>query len=602
MTKPKPAPKSKPAPKAKSTPKAKPSSMARSISKARPQLPKSPTGIQGLDEITGGGLPKGRPTLVCGGAGCGKTLLAMEFLVRGATEFNEPGVFMAFEESAQDLTQNVASLGFDLKDLVARKKIVLDFVYVERSEIEESGEYDLEGLFIRLGHAIDSIGAKRVVLDTIESLFGGLPNPLILRAELRRLFRWLKDKGVTAIITGERGEKTLTRQGLEEYVSDCVIVLDHRVSEQTSSRRMRVVKYRGSTHGTNEYPFLIDEDGISVLPVTSLGLEHIASNERISSGVARLDAMLGGKGYYRGSSVLISGTAGTGKSSLAAHFADAACRRGDRVLYFSFEESPSQIMRNMSSIGIDLQQWIKKGLLQIQAHRPSSAGLETHLAMKHKLIINFKPQVVILDPLNSYVIGDNQIEVKSMLMRLVDFLKTKQITGLFTNLAQSGSPVEQTEVAISSVIDTWLLLRDIDSGGERNRCLSILKSRGMAHSNQIREFLLTDHGVELRDVYVGPEGVLTGSARLTKEAENEAAMLIRNQEVELRRIELERKRTTLEAQIAMLRAEFAVQEVASSKIIGQEKAEKAQLAQGRVDMGLSRKVDAKPNKQKGGSK
>jgi circadian clock protein KaiC len=582
--------------------KSKLSSRAKSIPKARPQLPKAPTGINGLDEITSGGLPRGRPTLVCGGAGCGKTLLAMEFLVKGVTEFDEPGVFMAFEENTKDLTQNVASLGFDLKDLIARKKIVLDFVYIERSEIEQSGEYDLEGLFIRLGAAIASIGAKRVVLDTIESLFAGLPNPLILRAELRRLFRWLKDKGVTAIITGERGNEALTRQGLEEYVSDCVIVLDHRVSEQTSSRRLRIVKYRGSTHGTNEYPFLIDEDGISVLPVTSLGLEHKASSERISSGVARLDAMLGGAGYYRGSSVLVSGTAGTGKSSLAAHFANAACRRGERVLYFSFEESPSQIMRNMHSIGIDLQQWVKKGLLQIQANRPSSAGLETHLAMKHKLIIEFKPQVVILDPLNSYVIGDNEIEVKSMLLRLVDFLKTRQITGLFTNLAQSGSPVEQTEVAISSVIDTWLLLRDIDSGGERNRCLSILKSRGMSHSNQIREFLLTDHGVELRDVYVGPEGVLTGSARLTKEAENEATLLVRNQEVELRRIELERKRTTLEAQIAMLRAEFALQEVASLKIIGQETAEKAQLAQGRVDMGLSRKVDAKPNKQKRNSK
>jgi circadian clock protein KaiC len=588
MTKPNPAPKSKP--------------VSRSIPKVRPQLPKAQTGIQGLDEITGGGLPRGRPTLVCGGTGCGKTLLAMEFLVRGATEFDEPGVFMAFEENTKELAQNVASLGFDLKGLAARKKIVLDYVHVERSGLEESGEYDLEGLFIRLGSAIDSIGAKRVVLDTIETLFSGLANPVILRAELRRLFRWLKDRGVTAIITGERGDGTLTRQGLEEYVSDCVIVLDHRVSEQTSSRRMRVVKYRGSTHGTNEYPFLIDADGISVLPVTSLGLDHIASRERVSSGVARLDAMLGGTGYYRGSSVLISGTAGTGKSSLAAHFADAACRRGERVLYFSFEESPSQIMRNMNSIGIGLQQWVKKGLLQIYADRPSSAGLETHLALKHKLIGIFKPQVVIMDPLNSFVIGDNEIEVKSMLMRLVDFLKTRQITGLFTNLAQSGSPVEQTDVAISSVIDTWLLLRDIDSGGERNRCLSILKSRGMSHSNQIREFLLTDYGVELRDVYVGPEGVLTGSARLTKEAENEAAMLIRNQEVELRRTELERKRTTLDAQIAMLRAEFAVQEVASLKIIGQETAEKAQLAQGRVDMGLSRKVDAKPNKQKGGSK
>jgi circadian clock protein KaiC len=582
--------------------KPKSQSAARARAKPRPQLPKAPTGIQGLDEITDGGLPKGRTTLVCGGAGCGKTLLAMEFLVRGATEYNEPGVFMSFEENAQDLTQNVASLGFDLKELVVRKKLLLDFVYIERSEIEQSGEYDLEGLFIRLGAAIDAIGARRVALDTIESLFAGLPNPLILRAELRRLFHWLKEKGVTAIITGERGDKTLTRQGLEEYVSDCVIVLDHRVSEQTSSRRLRVVKYRGSTHGTNEYPFLIDADGISVLPVTSLGLEHSASTERISSGVARLDAMLGGKGYYLGSSVLVSGTAGTGKSSLAAHFADAACRRGERALFFSFEESPDQIIRNMHSIGIDLQPWLKKGLLQIHAHRPSFAGLETHLALKHKLIRAFKPQVVVMDPLNSFVIGDNEIEVKAMLVRLVDFLKMNQITALFTNLAQGGSPVEQTDVAISSVIDTWLLLRDIDSGGEHNRGLTILKSRGMAHSNQIREFLLTDHGVELRDVYVGPEGVLTGSARLTKEAENEAELLIRNQEVELRRIEMERKRTTLEAQIAMLRAEFAVQEIASLKIIGQETALKEKLAQGREEMGVSRKVDAKPNKRKGASK
>jgi len=336
------------------------------MAKSSPKLPKSPTGIQGLDEITGGGLPKGRPTLVCGGAGCGKTLLAMEFLVRGATQFDEPGVFMAFEETAEELTQNVVSLGFELKGLIARKKMVLDFVHIERTEIEETGEYDLEGLFIRLGQSIDSIGAKRVVLDTIESLFAGLPNPLIVRSELRRLFRWLKDKGVTAIITGERGEGTLTRHGLEEYVSDCVIVLDHRVSDQVSSRRLRVVKYRGSTHGTNEYPFLIDEDGISVLPVTSLGLRQTASNQRISTGVARLDTMLGGAGYYRGSSILISGTAGTGKSSVAGHFAEDTCRRGERALYFSFEESPSQIMRNMRSTGIDLESWVKEGLLQFQ--------------------------------------------------------------------------------------------------------------------------------------------------------------------------------------------------------------------------------------------
>ncbi|RPH59221.1 MAG: circadian clock protein KaiC [Chloroflexi bacterium] len=570
--------------------------------KTRPQLPKAPTGIQGLDEITGGGLPKGRPTLVCGSAGCGKTLLAMEFLVRGAREFNEPGVFMAFEETAEDLTENVASLGFDLKNLIAHKKIVLDFVYIERSEIEETGEYDLEGLFIRLGEAIDSIGAKRVVLDTIESLFAGLPNPLILRAELRRLFRWLKTKGVTAIITGERGEGTLTRQGLEEYVSDCVIVLDHRANEQVSSRRLRVVKYRGSTHGTNEYPFLIDENGISVLPVTSLGLQQIASTGRIPSGIPRLDAMLGGAGYFRGSSILISGTAGTGKSSLAAHFAAAACGRGERALYFAFEESPSQIMRNMRSIGIDLQPWVDKGLLQFQANRPTFAGLEMHLTMMHKAINTFKPQVVIVDPLNSFVIGGNEIEVKAMLMRLVDFLKMKQITGLFTNLTSGGSALEQTDIAISSLIDTWLLLRDIEIGGERNRGLYILKSRGMAHSNQIREFLLTDHGVELRDVYVGPSGVLTGSARLAQEAQEQATQTMRDQEVERRKLELERKRKALEAQIAAMRAEFDAQETEALNILGQEQAREALLAQERVAMALSRKADVKPNGKNGGSK
>ena len=554
-------------------------------------LAKAPTGIQGLDEITGGGLPRGRPTLVCGSAGCGKTLLAMEFLVRGATQFNEPGVFMAFEETAKDLTQNVASLGFDLNGLVARKKIALDFVYVERSEIEETGEYDLEGLFIRLGHAIDSIGAKRVVLDTVESLFSGLLNPAILRAELRRLFRWLKDKGVTAIITGERGEGTLTRQGLEEYVSDCVIVLDHRVSEQTSSRRLRVVKYRGSTHGTNEYPFLIDEDGISVLPVTSLALQHSASSARISTGILRLDAMLGGKGYYRGSSVLVSGTAGTGKSSLAAHFADAACRRGERVIYFSFEESPDQIVRNMRSIGIDMQPWVKKGLLLIQAKRPTFAGLETHLAMKHKVINSFKPQVVVLDPLNSFVIGGNEIGVQSMFMRLLDFLKTSQITGLFTNLTPSNGASEHSDISISSLIDTWLVLRAIDSGGERNRGLSILKSRGMAHSNQVREFLLTDNGIELRDVYIGPDGVLTGSARLSQEAREKAAILAQHQALENQQRERNRRREALEARIAALRKEFEAEEEEARIAELQDQLRQQVVQEDRAQMLRSRRAD-----------
>ena len=561
------------------------------VSAARILLPKAPTGIQGLDEITGGGLPKGRPTLICGSAGCGKTLLAMEFLVRGATQFNEPGVFMAFEETIKDLTRNVASLGFDLDSLVADKKIVLDFVYIERSEIEETGEYDLEGLFIRLNQAIDSIGAKRVVLDTIESLFAGLPNPLILRAELRRLFRWLKEKGVTAIITGERGDESLTRQGLEEYVSDCVIVLDHRVCDQTSSRRLRVVKYRGSSHGTDEYPFLIDEDGFSVLPITSLGLQHEVSTDRISTGITRLDAMLGNTGYYRGSSVLVSGTAGTGKSSLAAHFCDAACRRGERALYFAFEESPSQIIRNMRSIGIDLEPWVNKGLLRFQATRPAFAGLEMQLTMMHKTVNTFKPDAVIVDPLNGFIIGDNETSVKSMLMRLADFLKTKQITSLFTSLTAGGAPLGVTDVAISAMIDTWLVLRDIEIGGERNRGLSILKSRGMPHSNQIRECLLTDHGMELCEVYVGAGGVLTGSARLAQEAQEQALKLTRKQEVERRQLELESKRRALEAQIEAMRAEFDVQEAEAMKIIGQEQAQALQLVLERAEMGQSRKAD-----------
>ena len=565
--------------------------MANTALKTRKKLPKSLTGIQGLDEITEGGLPTGRPTLICGSAGCGKTLLAMEFLVRGATQFNEPGVFMAFEETAKDLTQNVASLGFDLDTLVADKKIVLDFVYIERSEIEETGEYDLEGLFIRLGQSIDSIGAKRVVLDTIESLFAGLPNPLILRAELRRLFRWLKDKGVTAVITGERGEETLTRQGLEEYVSDCVIVLDHRVKDQTSSRRLRVVKYRGSTHGTNEYPFLIDEDGISIVPVTSLGLGHNASIDRIPSGISRLDTMMGGKGFFRGSTVLISGTAGTGKSSICAHFVDAACRRGERALYFSFEESPGQIIRNMRSIGIDLEQWVKKGLLHFQATRPAFAGLEMQLTMMHKATIKFDPQVVIVDPLNGFITGDNIDDVKSMLMRLADFLKTKQISSMFTQFMSSNVAHGTGDIAIASMVDTWLVMHDIEIGGERNRCLYILKSRGMGHSNQVRECLITDHGVELCEVYVGAGGVLTGSARIAQEAQELALTLTRKQEVERRQIEIESRRKALEAKVAALRAEFGVQEAESMKIITQEQAQASQLLTGRLEMGLSRSAD-----------
>ncbi len=557
----------------------------------RTQLAKAPTGIQGLDEITGGGLPKGRPTLICGSAGSGKTLFGIEFLVRGATQFNEPGVFMAFEESAEDLTQNVLSLGFDLKKLVAEKKMVLDFVYIERSEIEETGEFNLEGLFIRLGQAIDSIGAKRVVLDTVESLFAGLPNPLILRAELRRLFRWLKDKGVTAIITGEQGSATLTRQGLEEYVSDCVIVLDHRVRDQASSRRLRVVKYRGSTHGTNEYPFLIDEDGFSVLPVTSLGLRHEVSDERISTGVARLDAMLGGAGYYRGSTVLASGTAGTGKTSLAAHFCDAACRRGERALYFAFEESPSQIMRNMRSIGIDLAPWVASGLLRFQATRPSFAGLEMQLTMMHKAVNVFKPQLVVVDPLNGFLMVSNAFEVRSMLMRLMDFLKNQKITSFSTRLTSENRLDGVTEVAISDLVDTWLVLRDIEISGERNRCLSILKSRGMAHSNQIRECLLNNRGMVLRDVSVGASSGLTGTARLAQEALDQSNNLTRQQDTERLQRELIAKRRALEAQIEALRAAFEVSEAEATRVIVQEQAKSSQRLLERAAMAASRDAD-----------
>lgn len=467
-----------------------------------PTLPKSATGIEGLDDITHGGLPSGRPTLVCGNAGCGKTLLGMQFLVNGALHYNEPGVFLAFEESKDDLSQNVASLGYDLPAMIDRKQLRIDHVVIDPTGFDESGEFDLEGLFIRLGQAIDAIGARRVVLDTIELLFSGLPNPRILRAELHRLFQWLKGRGVTAIITGEKGEGTnLTREGLEEYVSDCVIVLDHRIDDQVSSRRLRVVKYRGSSHGSNEYPFLIDEQGISLLPITSTTLDQEVSSERISCGVAKLDAMLGGKGFFRGSTILVSGTAGTGKSSLAAHLAEATARRGERTLYFAFEESASQITRNMHSIGIDLAPWQAQGLLHIEAHRPASDGLESHLSGMVHAVQRLKPQVVILDPLNSFIEGGNTLLVRSMLMRFIDFLKTKQVTLMCNNLTQGGAALEHTDAGISSLMDSWILLRNHEVEYERLRTLTILKSRGTAHSAQVRHFLLTDHGVDLGEPY-----------------------------------------------------------------------------------------------------
>jgi circadian clock protein KaiC len=525
------------------------------VGKKARNIPKTPTGIQGLDEIIGGGLPRGRPTLVCGSAGCGKTLLATEFIVRGAVEFNEPGVFMSFEENADELVANARSLGFDLLELTKKKKLALDYVRVERNEIEETGAYDLEGLFIRLGNAIDAVRAQRVVLDTIETLFAGLEDHGTLRAELRRLFRWLKDRHVTAVITGERGENTLTREGLEEYVADCVILLDHRVHEQVSTRRMRVVKYRGSVHGTNEYPFLIGAGGISVLPITSLGLAHKASVERVSTGLASLDQMLGGKGVFRGTSILVSGTPGTGKSTLGVSFADAACRRGERCLLFAYEESADQLLRNMGSVGFDLQKWIRKGLLRIHASRPTLHGLEQHLVMMHEMVTEFRPAVVVVDPISNLSLDHQDTDIKPTLMRLIDFLKLQQITALFTSLVSNATSYEDSEVGVSSLMDTWLLLRNVEFNGERNRTLFVVKSRGMPHSNQVREFVIRSDGLELVDAYLGEDRVLTGTARVVQEAREKTAEEFRRKDHARKLRQLDAKRKAIESQIAMLQTE-----------------------------------------------
>lgn len=554
-------------------------------------MPKCPTGIHGLDEITAGGLPRGRPTLVCGGAGCGKTLFATEFLVRGAVEFREPGVFMCFEETTEELEANVASLGFDLAGLIRRKKILVDHVHIERSEIHETGEYDLEGLFVRLNYAINSIGAKRVVLDTLEALFGGLPNEGILRSELRRLFRWIKDKGITAVITAERGHGQLTRHGLEEYVSDCVILLDHRVNDQIATRHLRVVKYRGATHGTNEFPFLIGEEGISVLPITSLGLNHKVSNERISTGIPRLDAMLGGRGFFRGSSILLTGTPGTGKTITAACFAEAAARRGERVLFFSFEESPNQIVRNMYSIGLRLEPLLKSGLLRFHAARPTVYGLEMHLATMFREIATFRPRVVIMDPITSLMAAGTDFETKGMVTRLIDYLKESQVTSLFTSLTHGGHALQQSEIAMSSLMDSWLLLEDFQGNGERNRVLYVIKARGMAHSNQVREFLISSRGIDLVDAYIGPNGVLTGASRLAQAAREKSEALAGKQEAAARKRELERRRTALKRQIDALRSECEADDVELKRLDQRMAARRLVLSGERMELGRLRHAD-----------
>lgn len=566
--------------------------MKKQNAKQTPQLPKAPTGISGLDELTGGGLPKGRPTLICGAAGAGKTLLAMDFLVRGAVQYDEPGVFVAFEEHADELMANFASLGHDLRALVRQKKLVLDFVRIEPGEIQEIGAYDLEGLFIRLESAIDSIGAKRVVIDTVEALFAGLRDTATLRAELRRLFRWLKDKGVTAIITGERGEVSFTRFGLEEYVADCVILLDNRVVENVATRRLRIIKYRGTSHGTSEYPFLIDQGGISILPITSLKLECVAGTERVSSGILELDAMMGGRGYFRGSSVLVAGTAGSGKTSLAAHFVRAAAARGERCLWFAFEESPSQIIRNMRSIGIDLEPAVKQGRLKFCAERPTGVGLEMHLLNVHREVTTFRPQIAVLDPITNFTALGNTLEIKAMLTRLIDFFKMQQVTALFTTLTGSTGQLEATDSGVSTLMDTWLLLRDIENGGERNRVMYLLKSRGMAHSNQVREFLLTDHGIALREVYLGPSGaMLTGSVRNIQETLEKSEALLRQQATESRQRNLARKRQAAAAQIAVLQAECDVEQTELQQGIDQDSLRAQVLALDRIQLGRQRQAE-----------
>ncbi len=552
-------------------------------------LAKCPTGIRGLDDLTGGGLPRGRCTLVCGGAGSGKTLLAMEFIVRGIRDYDEPGVFVSFEEDLEELAQNVASLGFDIQTLIQDNQLAINHIRIERAEIEEAGEYDLDGLFLRIGHKIQHIGAKRVAVDSLEALFSGFTNEALLRSELRRLFRWFKTQGLTAVITGEQGKDTLTRYGLEEYISDCVIHLDHRVTNQIATRRLRIVKYRGTQHGTNEYPTLIDEHGLSVLPISSLGLDYPVSSDMVSSGIPRLDAMLGGDGYYRGSTVLVSGTAGTGKTSLAAVFAESVCQRGGRCLYFAFEEPPAQILRNMTSIGLDLGTWVTQGRLRFQAVRSTAHGLEQHLVSVHKLVNQFRPEAVVIDPVSNLTnIGDPQ-EVKAMLARVIDFLKANGITTLLTSLEDAGA--EETAIGISSLMDTWLLVRNSESNGERNRLLFILKSRGMAHSNQVREFVLSNAGIHLTDVYTASGDVLTGSARRVQEVQDQAAEAARRRRANRRTEQIALKQRQVHNQIELLQQQAAAL-VEEQQRLQQDEQERRDLAVGnRLELATARHGD-----------
>ena len=552
-------------------------------------ISKSPTGIDGFDDLTLGGVPTGRPTLVCGSAGCGKTLFATTFLIHGARDFNEPGVFVTFEERPGDISANVASLGFGLDKLVDDQKIAFEYIALDRSELEEAGDYDLEGLFLRLEAAIDLVGAKRVVLDTIESLFSVFSNQAILRAEIRRLFDWLKDKGMTTVITAERGDGTLTRQGLEEYVSDCVILLDHRVHNQVSTRRLRIVKYRGTAHGTNEYPFLIDQDGFSVLPVSSLGLNHKVSDERISSGIADLDGMLTGGGFHRASSILVSGVAGSGKSTVAASFANAACAAGERVLVFSFEESADQSVRNMKSIGIDTGRWIKGDKLRFIATRPTFYSLEMHLAVMLREVTQFKPSLVVLDPISSFMESGDRMEIQSMLLRVVDFLKSHGITAVFTHLMHGQGGAVETDAGLSSIMDAWILLLNREVSGEFNRELYLLKARGLSHSNQVREFIMSDEGINLVPPYLGESGALTGSARKNEEARYRRAEMRRRAELSKVQQQIQQKRRRAKAQMEALQAELDADEIELNAMTQGEDEYLRQAAEDNIEMERSRK-------------
>jgi circadian clock protein KaiC len=558
-------------------------------------LEKAPTGIKGFEDITFGGLPKGRPTLVAGGAGSGKTMFAMEFIVHGAIEFNEPGVYVTFEENVNDLKQNFASIGYDLEKLIEQKKLIIDHVFLDRSLIMETGEYDLEALFIRLGYAIDSIGAKRVALDTIEVLFSGLSNHALLRSELVRLFRWLKERGITAVVTGEKGERTLTRYGLEEYIADCVIYLDSRVIEQINTRRLRIVKYRGSTHGMDEYPFLIGKEGMIIFPITSIRTDYKLSRERVSTGIPRLDGMLNDRGYYRGSAILVSGTAGSGKTSFAGFFVDAACRRGEKCLYVAMEETADQIIRDMESIGIDLGKWVKKGLLQFHITRPALFGLEMHLVMIEDILNHYQPRNVVIDPMSDFTAVGGGGEVKSLLTRLQDMMKAREITSLMTDLISGDVAPRASSFYISSIIDTWILLRNVEYNGERNRSLTIVKSRGMPHSNQLREFRITDKGIELIEPYVGLAGVLMGSARMAQEARDKAATLNMQRDIQHRKDLLEEKQREYEAKKQALEAEFHAEKNNLAKDIEQAERDLDLVDLDRKVMARERKADMSKN-------